>query len=110
MSIEANVDNVVQNIELIVGEGKVTTVNIMSMCISAMQCVERIPSLSGADKKALVIRALTKVLQDKGGDLALLALIPDCIDTMVSVEKGKITITITPEDVVGCCGLCGKSA
>lgn len=98
-------DSVVTSIETIVGTGHVDITNILIICTNCMQLVEKIPKLTGAQKKALVIYALNKVLEKRNLDKTLLVLIPTYIDMAVQINNGDVSITPVPEAVSGCCGL-----
>ena len=88
---------------------QITSINVLSICISLMQLVERSPNMNGEQKKALVVRALTKILTSQNGDLSLLNIIPSYIDKVVSLNNGEIVINV--EKMVECCfGLFSRKA
>ena len=88
---------------------QVTSINVLSICISLMQLAERSPNMKGEEKKALVVRALTKILTSQNGDLSLLNIIPSYIDKVVSLNNGEIVINV--EKMVECCfGLFSRKA
>jgi len=101
--VENSLDKLVDEISGMVAEEQVTTLNVLSICIHLMQIVERYPNLSGPEKKDLVIRVLTKVITDKGGDMAIMALVPSFIDSAISIEKDKIHISIDRKGATSCC-------
>jgi hypothetical protein len=68
-----------------------------------MQIVEKVPKLSGQEKKEVVVASLKKLLEKKGVDTGLLALVPSVIDVLISVEKGLVHIAPTKEEVEKCC-------
>lgn len=93
----------ISEIEKVTQNEKITAVNILTICLSGMQIVEKMPSLKGSEKKELVIKGIEAVLAKSNSDSALSALLPSFIDNMIGVEKGKITISIDPEETVTCC-------
>lgn len=102
-------DLLVASIEEVLSGDKLSFNNILPVCLSAMQFVERLPGLKGPEKKAMVIRAIEIILEKTGLDSTLLGVIPSFIDNTISVEKGQVTISIdTDKAVSSCLGLCGK--
>jgi hypothetical protein len=100
------VQKISASIESIVGDGQLTTINIFTLCISAMQLVEAVPKLTGVEKKMIVIQTLTEFASRKGADPSLLQLIPTFIDTIISVENGITTISPKVEEAVSSCLPC----
>jgi hypothetical protein len=98
--VDKNLEAVVQSVENMISNKGPSAVDIMSLCINAMQLVEKIPGLSGREKKALVISAITKVFDERGMDKAPLFLLPSAIDTLVSVANGQVLISLKK----ACCG------
>jgi len=92
-----------KNSALAVANGEITSLNILSLCVSAMQCVETIPNLTGAMKKKIVTSALSELLVESKSDVGLINLVPSFIDTAISLEKGKVHISVTPEEMASCC-------
>jgi hypothetical protein len=98
--VDKNLEAVVQSVENMISSKGPSAIDIMSLCVNAMQLVEKIPGLSGREKKALVISAITKVFDDRGMDKAPLFLLPSAIDTLVSVANGQVLISLKK----ACCG------
>lgn len=98
----SEVENVADQIEKMIGDKNVDAASIMSICISAMQLVERMKDLKGEQKKTLVLDSLSKVIEKKGGDLAILAVIPQFIDSCISIEKGQIRFKLNT-GLFSCC-------
>ncbi len=111
VKVVENVDALVKAIENIMGNEEINSVNVLSLCINAMQIVEKMPKMSGEMKKKVVVSAIGELISRRKGDMSLLSLIPQFIDTTINVEKGKIHITINPEEVLSCCAsMCGSFA
>lgn len=102
-TVENNVDQLIACINIAVGNEQITAFNILSICINLMQIVEKFPNLKGSQKKELVLRALDAAISQRGGDKGLIALIPSFIDNAISIQNGNIQISVTPEEVAGCC-------
>jgi hypothetical protein len=83
-------------------KGDISTFNILSVCISAMQIVEGFPKMKGQEKKDLVIAAIKKLIEKYGQDSALLSIVPTFIDQAIQIEKGKVVISIDK----GCLSKC----
>lgn len=97
-------DTVTQLEKLITKETPVNALNILSICIQAMKIAEGFLPLKGEQKKEVVLQALVKFMQSRGGDVSILSVIPSFIDQAISIDKGTVKINVTPEDVVVCCG------
>lgn len=109
--IEQHIAAVIKNLEEIIGENQITVLNVISLCINSMQFVEKIPELSGQEKKNIVIESLKRLIAKMNCDTSILALIPDFIDTAVKIEKGAVKISLDAEDVIGCCSaICGSAS
>lgn len=98
--VDKNLEAVVQSVENMISSKGPSAIDIMSLCVNAMQLVEKIPGLSGREKKALVISAITKVFDERGMDKTPLFLLPSAIDTLVSVANGQVLISLKK----ACCG------
>jgi hypothetical protein len=108
--IDTNLDQLVTAINNTIGTGQITALNILSICINLMQIVEKYPKLPGKQKKELVMKALQTAISNKGGDPALMALIPSFIDNAINIENGRVQISFSAQDMVGCCGGCFGNA
>lgn len=97
-NVETNVESVVKDISVLI-KGDITPAVIVDLCMAAMQCVEQIPRLSGIEKKALVVQALTTILKNNGVDPGVLVLVPPFIDLIISVVNGEAKLV---EDVKSC--------
>lgn len=83
-----------------IGNGSITIVNILSVCLYTMKCIESYRNLSGNEKKNIVIECLRNTILQKNGDVNILEILPSFIDTSIGIEKGDIQINIKPEK---CC-------
>ncbi len=101
--MDATVDQLTETVSKIVKDEQITTLNILSICINLMQVVEKYPKLTGNQKKELVLRALSNAVSKKGGDNALMALIPSFIDNAISIENSQVKISVNTSDVLSCC-------
>lgn len=85
--------------ESIKGRG-ITSVDVILMTTKAMQLVEKYNTLSGIQKKNLVLNSLKKIIQtkvkkDDDRDIILdfiTIFLPPIIDTIISVDKKEIKI------------------
>lgn len=101
--VEFYFDGLLRDLEDIIGDGQLTTLNVLSTCVNLMQLVERKKNISGKQKKELVLKVLRRYIFDHGGEESILSILPDFIDTAVSLDKGEVTIKVDMEKVSGCC-------
>lgn len=100
--------HLMDNLCRIIGDGELTTLNIIAVCVNLMQIVETYPNMCGKDKKALVIKVLECYCHDHHCDEGMIVMIPGFIDTTIELDKGQMKIAMDVEDVAECCvGLCG---
>lgn len=96
-----SVDRLYESLSRIIGDKKVTTVNIVLIATNLMKIVEKYPDLHGTQKKSLVIHVLKRFVVDHldGEEESSLILfidmfLPSVIDTIVSVDKKEIAVKI----------------
>jgi len=97
---QKDINELVHYLENFIGEEVISIINILNICVVAMQKVEKFNNLSGSDKKQVVLSGITQVLKNRGGDSNLTSLLPSFIDTSISIEKGELNISI---DGKKCC-------
>lgn len=87
-----------------VGDSKeINTLNMMQVTLGLMQLVETYPNLRGRDKQKLVMRAIEVFIDKHGGDKAILNFLPTVITSCIQLDRGELTIRITPESATNCC-------
>jgi hypothetical protein len=87
-------------LEEMIKNRNITTVNIVNICLSLMMIVETFPNLNGPKKKLIVLETLEKLvkqqIEDKNEADSLILIIkltlPSVIDTFVGLDKNKIKI------------------
>ena len=100
---EALIENIIQNIESTIENKTITPVNLLVVCLSAMQLAER-TKLKGSDKKQLVLTVMEKLIDRYGGgDQSLLILLPGFIDSSIQLDRGDVVIRVDTQEVAGCC-------
>ena|SRR3990167_7953193 len=104
--LELCVNKLIDAIYDTINTGMITCENALGVCINLMKIVETIPNLRGAQKKELVILAITHVVNLGKGDLPVLGLIPNFIELALNLEKGVISIHNLAETTVKCAFLC----
>jgi hypothetical protein len=88
-----------EELKKIVGDGKLTTTNIIITLVSLMQTVDGYADLKGEQKKAVVLEAIIHLIDetvqesDKASfkQLVLLTL-PSVVDNFVKLDKKKLKI------------------
>jgi len=105
--LSSQIGIVVKELENILNNTGIIAANILAICLSAMQLIERISNngekISGQNKKSIVLGALSFLLEKNNGDLALLTTIPDFIDAVISIEKGVVQIGGSVKEIACCC-------
>ena len=101
-----DVDKLTDFVLGIIGGSELSSLNLLGVCVSLMQVVEKYPKLQGVQKKDLVVRTLQRVIEKNGGSVDILALVPSFIDLAVSIDRKKVKIAVEQ----GCFKIfgCGK--
>lgn len=102
-----------EEIKNILGRGKITSANMVAVLLSLMQIVENYSDVKGVQKKAIILDALTHIIDDQIDDtqeamnlkLLVQMTLPSVIDTFVSLDKKEISIKLkkTCSKLFGCC-------
>lgn len=96
------VDDLYNAVVEISSSQEITTGTIVAVVLSLMQLVEKLPNMTGIQKKAAVIRALERFVQDKVQDakteqdliLLIQTTVPGLIDTLVSIDRNELQIKV----------------
>jgi len=105
VGLDKYVDILYSNLAEILNSDVLTPLNITMALLSTMQIIERFPKLKGKEKKEIVLHAIRKYVNHHPSSNSVdLNLIPSMIDTMVSLDKGEITIKINTESCLKCFG------
>ena len=89
-----------EELKKVVGDGKLTTTNVITILVSLMQTVDGYVDLKGAQKKAVVLEAILHLIEEEVQDetekeqfkqLVLLTL-PSVVDNFVKLDKKKLKI------------------
>jgi hypothetical protein len=103
--VELHMEVLMNELESILQDNSLSFLNLMSVCINLMQIVEKYPKLKGVQRKELVVAVLRKYQEKHQGELGLLDMVPDMIDSCIKLEKGDLTISIEDvQKVAACCG------
>jgi hypothetical protein len=94
--------NLVNKISDSISDQKIGIDDVLSICITGMKFIEKLPQIAGEDKKKLVINAIEIVCGKAGLDNSILSVIPSFIDIVISLDKKKIYIK---EQITNCCNL-----
>jgi len=96
-----SVDRLYESLYKLVQDKKLTTLTIVSIVTSLMQIVQNYDNITGPEKKLLVTHVLKRFVRDNmDGDEEVVLLnfidlfLPSIIDTIKSVDNGKIKIKI----------------
>lgn len=108
VNLQAYMNNCIDIIFGIITDEKITVVNALEVCIALMQFVERIPHISGPQKRELVLMSVKHVVLRGRGDLPVLDLVPNFIEFALNIEKGTVSIHNITDTVAKtaflCCG------
>lgn len=99
---EELVNNIINQVELLIKDKKITPEDILPLCISTMQLAEK-TALKGTDKKELVLIVMNKLVEKYQGDVSLLSLLPVFIDKAIELDKNQIQIEPVVESAKKCC-------
>lgn len=100
-NIQTNIDKLLIEVDKLIDNDALTTVNISKVMVSLMVLVDEYPDLTGPQKKEIVLAVLKKHVIDHFEEEApeyseLLKIIetvlPTTIDVMVSIDNKEITI------------------
>lgn len=83
--------------------GQLTHENILEICVKLMQEIELCISLTGSEKKKIVIYVLTQFSIEYNCDTSLINMIPSFIDSVIAIENGTITIKQVENIAINCC-------
>jgi replicative superfamily II helicase len=95
-----------ENLQKILNEfenTELSLLNIMDTLLKLMKKVETISNLKGEEKKRLVLEAIEFLLKKSKLDETFLKVLPDLIDSIISVEKGEIKIKESISKNFLCC-------
>ena len=92
------VDDLIKQITHTLPTEGITPGNVAQLVLQLMQLVERVPSLSGAQKKQIVIQVVNRLLQQFNVSSEVQSLIsmtvPPLIDAFIQVDKKQVMISI----------------
>jgi hypothetical protein len=102
-----------EELKKVVGDGKLTTTNVVTVLVSLMQTVDGYVDLKGAQKKAVALAAVLHLIEDQVDDntektqfkqLVLLTL-PSVVDSFVKLDKKQLKIKAKKviTRFLGCC-------
>jgi hypothetical protein len=89
---DSKIEDLVQNIDTISSGVGVTLATLPDICIRLMQIAEKFPKMSGAEKKQVVMQAISVYIDRKGADNIVMGVVSSFIDIAVSLSKGEIHI------------------
>ena len=95
-------DRMYDELKTIIGTKKLTRENVVVVLVSLMQIAAKYNDINGQQKKAMIIDALNRLIDDQATDtsnttemkLLVQLTLPSIIDTFVSIDKKKIQIEL----------------
>jgi hypothetical protein len=95
------IERIYRSLIKLIGNEKITPLNVVIISTNLMQLVEGYPTLRGLDKKSLVIHILKRVVSDNiDGEiessliLFIETFLPSVIDTIISVDRKELSVKI----------------
>lgn len=96
--------------------GQISTANILLIVIALMKTVENHKELVGFEKKQLILHVLNEVAKEiddletrQNTQILITMLVPDLIDSLISVDKGEITFSTKKcQGLLSCCTVSKK--
>ena len=108
--LNREVSRLLTSLETLNNREPITEFNILQTCINMMRIVEQIENLNGFQKKNIVLETINLYMKNTNSDLSLLKIIPNFIDSAISLERGTLTIGNIVDIGTTCCfGLMKKS-
>lgn len=103
------VDAFYAELEALVSEDGFTPLNYVRICLNLIAIAEENLSLSGLQKKALVLAVVQRYADKDDGHLlsSFIDLTPALIDNFIAVDKGELKIHASKASVKGCLGILG---
>jgi hypothetical protein len=107
------VDRLYGELNSIIGKGTITMATVATIAFSLVQIVENYSSVSGVQKKALVLRTLDRFIKERIPDqkqaaevsMIVRVTLPSLIDTFVSIDSGEVKIKTKKcfKNMFACC-------
>ena len=102
-----------EELKKVVGDGKLTTTNVITILVSLMQTVDGYVDLKGAQKKAVVLEAILHLIEEEVQDVTekeqfkqlVLLTLPSVVDNFVNLDKKKLKIK-TKKVINSCLSCC----
>lgn len=100
-NIQTNIDKLLTEVDKLIDDDALTTVNLSKVMVSLMVLVDEYPDLTGPQKKEIVLAVLQKYViehfEEEAPEYAELlkiieTVLPTTIDLMVSIDNKEITI------------------
>lgn len=98
-STQQNIANeLFESAKNLISGDNLTISNVITLATSLMKSVEKYSDLTGADKKSIVIMVIGRVAEElpqgtsKDMFNTAIPVLPDIIDTIISIDKGDIKI------------------
>ncbi len=112
---DEDVQRIYDAVKKIFVEKTITTSNVVVLAVQAMQIVEKIPDLTGGDKKNIVIKVVKLIVNEFELDddsratinLVIDTTLPVAIDMIVGASKGAFdlnTLKVKLAKLRCCCG------
>ena len=114
LEAKQNADKLYDAIKASIGTQSISVASVIIMITTAMVEVEKITSLTGPQKKELVIHVIGRLIdeipsnqEDKAAiKSAFVLFAPSIIDTIVAASRGKYNLNLASRTKKGCCIIC----
>ena len=91
-----------EQVKNILGGGKLSPSNVVTILVSLMQLIEKYPNLNGLQKKQVVLDAINMLIDDNNDNvedadqlkLVVQVTLPTVIDTIMSVDSRQLQIKL----------------
>lgn len=110
-NVQTNIDKLITEVDKLIDDDKLTTVNISKVMVSLMVLVDEYPDLTGTQKKEIILTVLRKYViehfEEEAPEYADLlkiieTVLPTTIDLMIRIDNKEITIHLKK----GCAMVC----
>jgi|SRR5579871_5383255 len=114
---QQNVQDIFQAIMMMIKNKTLDGASLITITVDAMEFVEQIPSLSGADKKAIVLEVITLIINacpiddniKSVLDTIVANVLPTVIDTIVAATHNGVNINTLKIKLAKMCACCPPS-
>ena len=101
--LNTEVSRLLKSLETLNNNEPITEFNLLTTCINMMRIVEQIENMSGVQKKNIVVETMNLYMKNTNSDMSIFCVVPNFIDSAISLERGTLTIGNILDIGTTCC-------